>query len=47
MFYELFKHIGDIEVTGEPQRLASNFINGIKHLPVRFSAARSELSASN
>jgi cholest-4-en-3-one 26-monooxygenase len=25
-----------IELAGEPSRLRSNFINGIKHMPVRF-----------
>ena len=34
MFRELFKHVPNIEVTGEPDRLRSSFINGIKHLPV-------------
>ena len=38
MFRELFARIPDIHATGEPQRLRSSFINGIKHLPVRFSA---------
>jgi hypothetical protein len=26
-----------LEVTGSPDRLRSNFISGIKHLPVRFT----------
>jgi hypothetical protein len=32
----------DIELDGEVSRLRSNFLNGIKHMPVRFtpSAAR-------
>ena len=29
----------DLELAGEPERLRSNFINGIKHIPLRFSAA--------
>jgi hypothetical protein len=37
MFKELLTRLPDIEVAGEPQRLRSNFINGIKHLPVRFT----------
>ncbi len=37
MFRELFKRIPDIEVSGEPSRLLSGFINGIKHLPVTFT----------
>ena len=28
----------DIELAGAPQRLRSNFINGIKHLPIGFTA---------
>ena len=35
VFEELLKRIASIEITGEPDRLRSNFINGIKHLPVR------------
>jgi cholest-4-en-3-one 26-monooxygenase len=37
MFEELVKRLPDIEQAGEPARLRSNFISGIKHLPVRFS----------
>ena len=37
MFRELFDRLGDIEATGEPQRLRSNFIHGIKHLPCAFT----------
>jgi cytochrome P450 len=33
LFRELFRRIPDIGATGEPERLRSNFINGIKHLP--------------
>ncbi|MBV8235249.1 MAG: cytochrome P450 [Acidimicrobiia bacterium] len=44
MFRELFRRIPDMEASGEPSRLLSGFINGIKHLPVTFtpggSAAR-------
>jgi cytochrome P450 len=32
MYRELFRHLPDIRATGEPDRLRSNFINGIKHL---------------
>jgi cholest-4-en-3-one 26-monooxygenase len=35
MFQELFRRYPKIEVVGPPDRLRSNFINGIKHLPVR------------
>jgi cytochrome P450 len=37
MFRELFRRLPDIEVTGEPAYLSSNFINGIKHLPCKFT----------
>ncbi|MCF7553062.1 cytochrome P450 [Pseudonocardia sp. WMMC193] len=37
MFRELLTRIPDIAVTGEPRRLQSMFINGIKHLPVSFT----------
>ncbi len=33
MFRELFRRLPDLEITGPPDRLRSNFINGIKHLP--------------
>ncbi|GAC1535768.1 MAG: cytochrome P450 [Acidimicrobiales bacterium] len=37
MFRELFRRIPDIAMTGEPDRLRSSFINGIKHLPASFT----------
>jgi len=37
MFRELFRRMPDIRATAEPDRLRSNFINGIKHLPAAFS----------
>ena len=37
MFRELFRRIPDMEASGEPSRLLSGFINGIKHLPVTFT----------
>jgi cholest-4-en-3-one 26-monooxygenase len=36
MFEELAMRLPEIAVTGEPARLRSNFIGGIKHLPVRY-----------
>jgi len=36
MFEELMARIPRMELAGEVQRLRSNFINGIKHLPVTF-----------
>jgi cytochrome P450 len=37
MFRELLARTPGIHTTGEPERLLSNFINGIKHLPVAAS----------
>jgi len=36
---ELLPRLADIEITGPVQRLRSNFIRGIKHLPVRVQSA--------
>ena len=36
MFKELLTRVPGITATGEPDRLASSFINGIKHLPYSF-----------
>ncbi len=38
MFRRLFERLPDIESAGEPDRLLSPFINGIKHLDCRFTA---------
>ena len=35
VFRELFAQLPDLTVTGEPERLRSNFVNGIKHLPCK------------
>ncbi|MHB8511637.1 MAG: cytochrome P450 [Actinomycetota bacterium] len=37
MFEELLRRFPDMEMAGPAQRLRSNFINGIKHLPVKFT----------
>jgi cholest-4-en-3-one 26-monooxygenase len=39
MFEELLRRVGSIEQTGPVSRMRSNFINGIKHIPVRMTAA--------
>ena len=39
MMRELLDRLPDIESTGEPDRLRSSFINGIKHLPCRYRPA--------
>jgi cholest-4-en-3-one 26-monooxygenase len=40
LFEELLTRLPDIELAGPPRRLRSNFISGIKSLPVKFSARR-------
>ena len=40
MFQALFARMPDLQVTGEPEWLRSWSINGIKHLPVRFTPSR-------
>jgi cholest-4-en-3-one 26-monooxygenase len=37
MFTEMMRLMPELELTGDVRRLRSNFINGIKHLPVRRS----------
>jgi cholest-4-en-3-one 26-monooxygenase len=37
MFEEVLKRIPDMELAGEPDRLRSNFIGGIKRMPVSFT----------
>ena len=39
LFEELAKRVSKVEQLGPPDRLRSNFIGGIKHLPVRFQTA--------
>ena len=39
MFEELLARMPDLELAGPVQRLRSNFINGIKHMPVRWTPA--------
>jgi cholest-4-en-3-one 26-monooxygenase len=42
MFEELLRRIPDMERNGEVRRLRSNFINGIKEMPVAFTPTGSE-----
>jgi len=37
MFEELLRRLPDIAVSGEPEMLRSNFIHGIKRMPVEFT----------
>jgi len=36
---EVLTRMGDLEISGAPEWLPSNFISGPKHLPVRFTPA--------
>ncbi|MFN2426183.1 MAG: cytochrome P450 [Candidatus Binatia bacterium] len=40
MFREIFRRLPDLEITGEPDRLVSYFINGIKRMPCSFTPQR-------
>jgi cholest-4-en-3-one 26-monooxygenase len=40
MFDEVLDRLHDIELTAPASRLRSNFINGLKHIPLKFTAAR-------
>jgi cholest-4-en-3-one 26-monooxygenase len=40
VFQELLERIPDMRLAGQPQILRSNFIGGVKHLPVRFTKNR-------
>jgi cytochrome P450 len=40
LFGALLDRLGEVEQAGEPDRLRSNFQNGIKHLPVRWRPTR-------
>jgi cholest-4-en-3-one 26-monooxygenase len=42
MFQELLRRLPDVEQAGPAQRLRSNFINGTKHLPVRFTPSKAK-----
>jgi len=36
MYERLLQRMPEIELEGPPQRLRSNFIGGIKHMPIRY-----------
>ena len=44
MFREIFRRLPDLEISGEPERLFSAFIHGIKHMPCRFTPASRKTS---
>ena len=37
MFDRILHRLPDLEITGEPDWLMSNFIHGIKHMPCAFT----------
>ena len=39
MIEQVMRRMPDLELAGPPERLRSNFVAGIKHMPVRFSPA--------
>lgn len=40
MFEEIIKRLPDIQMTAKPRQLRSNFINGIKEMPVKFTPGK-------
>jgi cytochrome P450 len=36
-FTELLPRLNSIELTGDPELIATTFVGGLKHLPVRYS----------
>jgi cholest-4-en-3-one 26-monooxygenase len=45
IFEALMERLPDIDLAGPVERLRSNFINGIKRMPVRFTPRRERISA--
>jgi cholest-4-en-3-one 26-monooxygenase len=45
MFEEITRRLPDMQLAGEPDRLRSNFIGGIKHLPVTWTPGKRVLPA--
>jgi cytochrome P450 len=39
VFEEMIRRVADFELTGDPERLQSNFFNGIKRMPLRLTPA--------
>ena len=40
LFTEIARRVERLELAGEPERTASSFVAGVKHLPVRYRFAR-------
>ena len=45
MLAELLRRLPDMELAGPVQRLRSTFINGIKHMPVRYTPVAASSAA--
>ena len=45
MFREIFRRLPDLQVSAEPDRLVSYFINGIKRMPCRFTPGQTQREA--
>ena len=43
---EVYRQLPDLTTAAEPEYLRFNFINGIKHLPVRFTPTPSRAAAA-
>jgi cytochrome P450 len=46
MIEEVLRRMPDLELAGPTERLRSNFVAGIKHMPVRFTPSRTSTAAS-
>jgi cholest-4-en-3-one 26-monooxygenase len=46
IFDALIRRLPPVELTAEPRRLRSNFINGVKEMRVRLRPSRARVSAS-
>jgi methyl-branched lipid omega-hydroxylase len=46
LFDRILHRLPDLEITGEPDRLQSNFINGIKRMPCEFTPGRPRSTAN-
>lgn len=43
IFREILERLDDIKLVGQPELLRSNFVGGIKHMPVTFAAGKRKL----
>ena len=40
MFERIFRRLPDLEITGPPDRLQSNFVHGLKRMPCAFTPGK-------